>query len=161
MSELQDLLKQADSHRHTHMTVTEEVIVTLHQILFPGMSPESADRYRTVPVSGSGHFAPDPEDIPRLMGHLADQIHSSSFNLHPIELAAMAYKRLVDIHPFPEGNKRTACLLMNLILVNAGYRAVAIPPDRHPDCQNALNESREQKDIEPFSRFIAELVIHK
>lgn len=61
------------------------------------------------------------------MKHLADQIHSSRSTLHPIELAAMAHKRLVDIHPFVDGNGRTARLLMNLILVNVGYGVVSIP----------------------------------
>ena len=42
--------------------------------------------------------------FPRLMAHLTDQILSSQSTLHPIELAAMAHKRLVDIHPFIDGN---------------------------------------------------------
>ncbi|MCI9417857.1 MAG: Fic family protein [Eubacterium sp.] len=49
------------------------------------------------------------------MKHLTDQIHSSRSALHPIELAAMAHKRLVDIHPFVDGNGRTARLLMSLV----------------------------------------------
>jgi Fic family protein len=42
-----------------------------------------------------------------------------------------AHRRLVDIHPFNDGNGRTARLLMNLLLLRAGYPPVAVrPPDR-------------------------------
>ena len=33
----------------------------------------------------------------------------------------MAHRRLVDIHPFNDGNGRTARLVMNLILIRGGY----------------------------------------
>jgi Fic family protein len=42
--------------------------------------------------------------------------------------AFAAHRRLVDIHRFDDGNGRTARLLMNLILIQAGYPPVAIRP---------------------------------
>jgi len=48
---------------------------------------------------------------------------STSKDLHPVELAAEAHYRLVTIHPFIDGNGRTARLLMNLILISHGYPA--------------------------------------
>ena len=44
-----------------------------------------------------------------------------SKKLNPIELAAEAHYRLVTIHPFIDGNGRTARLLMNWILLMQGY----------------------------------------
>lgn len=93
------------------------------------------------------------------MKHLADQIHFSQSTLHPVELAAMAHKRLVDIHPFIDGNGRTARLLMNLILVSRGYGVVSIPPVLRNDYISALSASRHLNDMEPFSKLIAECVI--
>ena len=120
-----------------------------------------AGQYRTVQVyiSGTEYVPPDPDEVPRLMAHLADQIHFSWNTLHPVELAAMAHKRLVDIHPFIDGNGRTARLLMNLILVNAGYGVVSIPPVLRNDYINALSASRRLNDMEIFSKLIAECVI--
>ena len=46
--------------------------------------------------------------------------------LHPVELAAEAHYRLVTIHPFVDGNGRTARLLMNMILLMTGYPAAII-----------------------------------
>ena len=45
---------------------------------------------------------------------------------HPVELAAEAHYRLVTIHPFVDGNGRSARLLMNLILLMSGYPAAII-----------------------------------
>ena len=41
----------------------------------------------------------------------------TSHALHPVERAAEAHYRLVTIHPFVDGNGRTARLLMNLLLL--------------------------------------------
>lgn len=45
---------------------------------------------------------------------------------HPVALAALAHHRLVAIHPFIDGNGRTARLVMNLILMRAGYPPTVI-----------------------------------
>ncbi len=47
-------------------------------------------------------------------------------DLHPVTLAAEAHYRLVTIHPFVDGNGRTARLLMNMILLMKGYPAAII-----------------------------------
>lgn len=143
------------------MNITEDIIKKLHRLFYEKVDAELAGQYRSTPVhiSGTEYVPPSPDDVPQLMKHLADQIRSSRTTLHPIELAAMAHKRLVDIHPFINGNSRTAWLLMNLIFVHAGYGVVSIPPIRQNDYINALAASRQSNDMEPFSKFIAECVI--
>lgn len=147
--------------RQPGMKITEETIKKLHQLFYQKIDAEQGGQYRTIQVyiSGTEYLPPSPEDVPQLMRHLTDQIHSSQTTLHPIELAAMAHKRLVDIHPFIDGNGRTARLLMNLILMNKGYGVVTIPPIWRNDYINALSASRRLNDMEPFSRLIAECVI--
>ncbi len=66
---------------------------------------------------------------------------------------------IISLHPFNDGNGRTARLLMNLILVNAGYGVVSIPPIWRNDYINALSASRRLNDMELFSKLIAECVI--
>ncbi len=73
--------------------------------------------------------------------------------LHPIESAALAHWKLVYIHPFYDGNGRTSRLLMNLVLLRAGYPpAIIRREDRHIYYQ-ALKEAN-QGDMRPFIRFI-------
>lgn len=147
--------------RHHEMDITEETLKKLHWFFYQKVDAKQAGQYRTMQVyiSGTEYVPPTAADIPHLMRHFVDQIHSSKTTLHPIELAAMAHKRLVDIHPFIDGNGRTARLLMNLILVNNGYGVVSIPPLWRNDYINALSASRRLNDMEPFSKLIAECVI--
>ena len=45
------------------------------------------------------------------------------------DVAFAAHMRLVDIHPFNDGNGRNARLLMNLILIRSGYPPIAVRPE--------------------------------
>ena len=62
------------------------------------------------------------------MARLVEELNKRRDAMHPVLLAAYAHRRLVDIHPFQDGNGRTARLLMNLILVNRSCCVVSIPP---------------------------------
>lgn len=147
--------------RQPDMDITEDTIKKLHRLFYQKVDADHAGSYRTIQVyiSGTEYIPPSPDDVPLLMKELVNKLNSSRSAVHPIELAAMAHKRLVDIHPFVDGNGRTARLLMNLILVNAGYGVVSIPPVLRNDYINALSASRRLDDMEPFSKLIAECVI--
>lgn len=68
-----------------------------------------------------------PGGIPSLMGDFAAWLATAS---DTIDTAFAAHRRLVNIHPFNDGNGRTARLLMNLILIRGGYPPVAVRPQR-------------------------------
>ena len=106
---------------------TERDILQLHEIILKGIDDSNAGHYRSVPVriSGSSVVLPNPLKVPNLMEGFAAWI-SQSNDLHPVEFAAEAHYQLVTIHPFVDGNGRTARLLMNLILLMSGYPAAII-----------------------------------
>ena len=163
MTPLKELLQQTDhlrDNRQQDITLTEDTIKELHRTAMADCSAVPSDSYRTGMPSDTdyGYQPPQPEDVPRLTEHLTDQIRSSRSSLHPIELAAMAGKRLIDIQPFDAANEETAFLLINLILVSAGYPAISIGNERREAYQQALIVSRKEYDMEPFSRLIAECV---
>ena len=45
------------------------------------------------------------------------------------DTAFTSHRPLVDIHPFNDGNGRTARLLMNLVVIRAGDPPVAVRPE--------------------------------
>lgn len=53
--------------------------------------------------------------------------------MHAVRYAALAHYKLVDIHPFVDGNGRTSRLIMNLILLKAGYPPVMILKEQRLD----------------------------
>ena len=102
--------------------LSESTVLDIHNTILRGIDDGNAGHYRSVPVriSGSEVILPNPRKVPDLMAHFIENITTES-NLHPVELAAEAHYQLVTIHPFVDGNGRTARLLMNLILMQHGF----------------------------------------
>lgn len=100
----------------------ENDILEIHNIILKGIDDENAGHYRSVPVriSGSSVVLPNPAKVPDLMAEMQNWLNNKP-KLHAVELAAEAHYQLVTIHPFVDGNGRTARLLMNLILMMQGY----------------------------------------
>ncbi|MEG0912682.1 MAG: Fic family protein [Oscillospiraceae bacterium] len=150
------------ARRDESMNVTEELIKRLHYLFYCGINEEAAGQYREhqVFITGTSYLPPAPEDVQPLMSDFVDELSQRSA-LHPIEIAAFAHRRLVDIHPFSDGNGRTARLLMNLILVNKGYCIISIPPVLRHEYISALQLAQREKkprDTE-FISLIAECEI--
>ena len=82
---------------------------------------------------------------------------STKKKLHPVELAAQVHKDFVFIHPFIDGNGRVARLLTNLVLIQAGYLLVIIPPVVRAEYISSLEKAH--TDDADFRRFIAERVL--
>jgi Fic family protein len=76
-------------------------------------------------AAGSNYRYPDAILVPELMQGFGDWLHSNPA-LHPVEIATEIHYRLVTIHPFQDGNGRTARLLMNLSLLRSGYPIAVI-----------------------------------
>lgn len=109
--------------------VSEKHILRLHELVLEGIDDANAGRYRSVAVriAGSTVVLPNPRRVPDLMREFADWLGSRP-RVHPVALAAEAHFRLASIHPFIDGNGRTARLLMNCLLMMHGYPPAIIRP---------------------------------
>jgi Fic family protein len=114
----------------TKKTITEQNILDLHRLFYRHIDPDNAGIYRQQPalISGTDTKLPPPSKIPQLMQALVANIPQLQKEHHPVEYAALLHLKLVQIRPFIDGNGRTARLLMNLALLQAGYFIVIIPP---------------------------------
>ena len=107
---------------HTNkQTIAENTILDLHQQILQKIDDTNAGRYRTVPVriAGSTVIMPNAMKVPELMEKFISWLQKN--NDHPLTGAIDAHFKLVSIHPFIDGNGRTARLLMNLLLMQEGY----------------------------------------
>ncbi len=112
--------------------ITANTILEIHQKILQKIDETNAGRYRNVPVriAGSTVIMPNPMKVPNLMDEFIAWLQNAKG--HPIQIAAEAHFKLVSIYPFVDGNGRTARLLMNLLLLQAGYPpAVIRKEDRH------------------------------
>ena len=109
-------------------TVSEKLIRSFQHLVIKEMERGEAGKYRQgdVMITGSKHKPPPAYEIPRVMNELIQWIRKNSKKLHPVELASIAHHKLVFIHPFADGNGRTARLFMNLLLMQRGYPLVVI-----------------------------------
>lgn len=73
-------------------------------------------------------FAP-VEQVQQSMTDLMDRFHRAQNEMHPLLLSSMFHYKFIRIHPFDDGNGRTARLLSNMILMHYGYPIVIVPSD--------------------------------
>jgi len=151
---LYDLIDKDKKH-----TVSEMLIKNLHQIIVQETDKEWAGRYRNanVIIGGAKHTPPDALQVPNKMRDLITWLASQKTKLNVIELTALLHHRLVHIHPFFDGNGRTARLTMNLFLMQAGYPLVVIMKTDRKKYYDVLDKADSGK-YEPLVKFVAQSV---
>jgi Fic family protein len=142
-------------------------ILNIHSIVLQGIDPKNAGKYRTAPVyvllkNGTKHMFCDPLLINDEMDAFFDWFFSalpdreSTYNEHPVVTAAEAHTRFVSIHPFIDGNGRTARLIMNLILLQNGYVPAIIKNSERVKYLDALEQWQTNNKKEDFYDMIIE-----
>ena len=103
--------------------LTEATLRKVHSIILASIDFKNAGFWRTdrVRIVGSQHICPNPVKIPTLIEELFEYYEANKDTLHPVLLSANMHEKWVTIHPFVDGNGRTARLVMNMILLKYGY----------------------------------------
>jgi len=135
--------------------LSEDTVLALHKIILKNIDDTEAGHYRTsnVMITGAVHIPPSAVKIKKLMNEYFEWYYKNKKKLSIAELAAWAHYKIVHIHPFIDGNGRTARLLMNLILIQNGYPpAVILNVDRQK-YYRALKDADKEK-YNGFMNFI-------
>ncbi|MDE3046270.1 MAG: Fic family protein [Verrucomicrobiota bacterium] len=133
-------------------------MLQLHKLIYFRIDEKNGEKYRTSKaiITGSKYPLPKPADLPRLMKKSISHLKTLRKKHHPVKAAALAHKEFVFIHPFIDGNGRTARLLMNLLLLKEGYNIAIIPPVTRREYIDSLE--RAHIDDGEFVHFIARMV---
>ncbi|MCU0546925.1 MAG: Fic family protein [Oscillatoriaceae cyanobacterium Prado104] len=93
-----------------------------------------------------------------LMSEFIQWLNSANItSLHPLEYAAEAHLRFVSIHPFRDGNGRTGRLLINLLLLPAGYPIAVISNQVRAAYIDAIAQAQQQNaGIDPLLDLIVD-----
>lgn len=118
----------------------------------------NAGEYKTLPnhvlkQDGTMHRYVLPEQVSVQMDELVEYIKADSHDLPAVVMAAIAHYNMVRIHPFDDGNGRGARILMNLILMRAGFFPAVIKRESKRQYLLAL-EQADKGDILPFVEFV-------
>ena len=136
--------------------ITEEKFLQLHELILKGIEVNPG-KYRSsgVRVAGASFTPPRSSEVPGLVRELLDWLNRNMEEYSPVELAARFHHRFVTIHPFSEGNGRTARLLLNAVLMRHGYPFLVNITNRdRVKYLEALREA-DQGNPEAFVNFIA------
>lgn len=141
-------------------TVSEHLIKQLHQLVVRDSQRDIAGRYRDgdVYISGSKHTPPSSFEVPVKMRELIQWLDKSRKDHHPIELAALLHHKLANIHPFWDGNGRTARLVMNVLVMQAGYPLAIILKNDRKRYYRVLQEADDGK-YKGICEFVAQSVL--
>ena len=134
--------------------IDEDFVLQLHKIILTGIDGTNAGFYRSVRVhiSGSKTVLPNPLKVPDLMKDFGTWLTDKTDDI--LVKALEAHYRLVTIHPFVDGNGRTARLLMNAILLENRYAPIIIRSiDRHRYLQ-ALETYQTKGESDGYYKFM-------
>jgi Fic family protein len=135
-------------------------ICALHKLFYLRIDAKNAGTYRDVPVliTGTDYTPPSPSGIKKEMQAFDDWLASGGQNLHPLEHAIETHIKLVNIHPFIDGNGRTARLILNVILMQNGYPITIVPPILRAKYIQSTAEANKGGCV-GFYKFMAERII--
>lgn len=126
-------LKYIDEAVKTKKPLTEKVLLKIHQsVTDKTLTKEKSGAYRKGPVyvvkqllgvtREIVYTGPDVGRVKKLCNALIDWINSDeSENINPVVVAGIVHQEIAAIHPFADGNGRTARALATLILYQRGY----------------------------------------
>ena len=113
--------------------ITERVILKIHKLVTDKtLRPDESGHYRKSAVyvvrrkwgfpEETLYTGPDVKKVPRLMADLVKWIgESEKQNISPVIVAGVVHQEIAAIHPFSDGNGRTARALATLMLYARGY----------------------------------------
>lgn len=143
-----------------HEALSEWQIKNVHGLVLKGIDQQEAGRYRreNVVISGASTTPPDFLHLGEAMRQLIAW-HEQADQMHPIARAAELHTRFVKIHPFIDGNGRTARLLLNLELMKAGYPPAVIRKEERLAYYDALDEACVTGVHDGITRLVLEAVL--
>lgn len=127
-------LDYIDKRRYGSTEITLADILELHRIITDRLLDKTRNgkiRKNPVYIENQDHEilyeAIDAEKVEGTLIELLDWVNTNQFSIHPVIIAAIIHFRIVAIHPFSDGNGRTARALTSLFLALNQY-----------DCNGAL-----------------------
>lgn len=153
---------------HLEEPITEQTIIEIARIVTRNAAEVAVEGYRTEPVYVTGREAvvytpPAAESVPKMMKELVQFIQSSE--LHPVIKACVAHFYFVYIHPFGDGNGRTARALSYMMLIQSGYEffryfsiSNLVSDERGKYYRSMVNVEEDEGDMTYFIDFYSNML---
>ncbi|HRK31138.1 MAG TPA: Fic family protein [Tepidisphaeraceae bacterium] len=132
-------------------------LLDLHRTVLTDID-SAAGRFRSdrVRIVGTGFVPPGSHKFDALLPQLVDRAHRPQ--VHPVLQAAELHYNLAAVHPFADGNGRTARLLMNHHLLRRDFPYAVIELGERGLYLAALDHANLGR-VEPFARLVLDAVV--
>lgn len=131
--------------------LNEKDIFGIHSLVLENIESEFTGRYRNgqVRILGANFIPPSFIKVSSLVKELVTYTNNNPDKLSHVELITRFHHRFVWIHPFFDGNGRTARLLMNLLFMKFGYPPAIILKNNRNQYYRSLNQANkgDYKDL--------------
>lgn len=155
-----DYVLTLSTQKARHQRISDHDILMIHKHILTGINNDWAGRFREseVFVAGTDVNFPSAHSVPYLMDEFFQWLQETR-NIHPVLVTSEAHMRFVSIHPFVDGNGRTARLLMNLVLLIHGYPLTSIAKKDRTAYLDAVNQAQIQENMQPITEIVAKAVL--
>jgi len=118
-------------------------ILNIHSLILKNIDDQFGGRIRNgmVRIVGANFTPPSPDKLSDLLDDLIEYVNTNEMHLPIPVLSVILHHQLIWIHPFFDGNGRTARLVMNLLLMKYGYPPAIILKNDRKKYYNALNSA--------------------
>lgn len=139
--------------KNYHGELTEEFMLKLHDICFRDSKPYIAGKYKTKDNRiRASQFETTPVNyVLTDMKNFFHEYNDKKKEYHPLELAAWVHWKIVRIHPFQDGNGRTARLLMNYVLHSHRYPMIDIKTKEKKTYFKTLERCNKQNNAQSLA----------
>lgn len=146
---------------HSDQTISETFIKQLQKLVTSNtVDVFLSGKYRDheASISGTNKLFPSPTEVQKRMAEFIAKIKwMEEKKEHPVLIAVYAHYTLLAIHPFADGNGRTARLLMNAILLKHHYPITVIEASLRHKYYEVLRKA-DEGNFELFEVFIFEAI---
>ena len=141
--------------------LSEWNLKNVHALILKEIDNKNAGLYRNenVLISGAKYIPPKHFELDYLMQKLMKEYGKEWKNFHPIVRATLLHGEFVKIHPFSDGNGRTARLLLNFELMRCGYTPVIIKNEQRVTYYDVLDYAHTTTNYGPFIKLVSDLVV--
>jgi len=155
----QDAIEYVEHLGQENTPVTAFHVRQIHKLVLTQIDEAAAGQYRQTPVriAGAKHVPPEAWLLPQHMQAWDTWLAATAGDLHPVARAALAHHKLAAIHPFVDGNGRTARLVMNLLLFRHGYPPTVILRTNRKSYYRVLMQADAGNEA-PFVNFVGRAV---
>lgn len=138
--------------------INERTVLDIHRAILIGLDDINAGFYRNcrVRISCSNTILPNPLKVPELMEDFYKWLNENA-DIEPFT-AIMVHLKFVSIHPFTDGNGRTARLLMNALLLKYGYAPIIVRPTDRKKYLTAIENYQTKNEEETYIKLMLRIL---